>query len=87
MMRQLDRADIREIAADTGLPPAVQDAIMEYPLVEQQPEGSKFSSVCYHAPGARPALCGTALNIQAESFYRNSSNTGTLTKENAISGK
>ncbi len=72
LMRQLDKADIIEIAKDTGLPPAAQDAIMDYPLVEQQAEGSKFSSVCYHAPAARPALCGTALNIQAKTYYKNS---------------
>lgn len=71
LMRQLDKADIQEIAKDTGLPPSVQEAIMDYPLVEQQAEGQKFSSVCYYSPGARPPLCGTALNIQAESYRRN----------------
>ncbi len=72
LMRQLDKADVQEIAKDTGLPPAAQEAIMDYPLVEQQAEGHKFSSVCYHAPGALPALCGTALNIQAQTYYTES---------------
>ncbi|WP_269541661.1 VirB4 family type IV secretion system protein [Cerasicoccus fimbriatus] len=69
LMRQLDKADIQEIAQDTGLPPSVQESIMDYPLVEQQAEGHKYSSVCYYAPGARPPLCGTALNIQAQTYY------------------
>ena len=69
LMRQLDKADIQEIAQDTGLPPSVQEAIMDCPLVEQQAEGHKYSSVCYYAPGARPPLCGTALNIQAQTYY------------------
>lgn len=69
LMRQLDKADIQEIAQDTGLPPSVQEAIMDYPLVEQQAEGHRYSSVCYYAPGARPPLCGTALNIQAQTYY------------------
>ncbi|MBC2592847.1 hypothetical protein H5P28_01105 [Ruficoccus amylovorans] len=70
LMRQLDKADIQEIARDTGLPQAVQEAIMDYPLVEQQAEGHKFSSICYYAPGARPPVCGTALNIQAQTYYQ-----------------
>ncbi len=71
LMRQLDRADIHEIAKDTGLPPSVQEAIMDYPLVEQQSKGHKFSSVCYYAPGAHPPLCGTALNVQATTYHKN----------------
>ncbi|MCB1120616.1 MAG: hypothetical protein KJT03_03635 [Verrucomicrobiae bacterium] len=69
LMRQLDKADIQEIARDTGLPPSVQEAIMDYPLIEQQAEARKFSSLCYYAPGAHPPLCGTALNIQAKTYY------------------
>ncbi len=84
LMRQLDKADIHEIAADTGLPPVAQEAIMEYPLVEQQPEGSKFSSVCYHAPGASPALCGTALNIQAKTYYKETGGKPAQATETAI---
>jgi hypothetical protein len=64
LMRQFDRSDIDDIAHDINLPESVCAAIQNYPMPEQQPEGKKFSSICFFTPVTDPALCGTVRNIQ-----------------------
>lgn len=63
-MRQIDRTDVDDIARDIGLPASVCAAIQSYPLLEQQPVGKKFSSVCFFAPISDPPLCGTVRNVE-----------------------
>ena len=63
-MRQIDRGDVEDIARDVGLPESVCTAIQSYPLLEQQPAGKKFSSVCFFSPVTDPPLCGTVRNIE-----------------------
>ncbi|MDF9827057.1 type IV secretory pathway VirB4 component [Ereboglobus sp. PH5-10] len=65
LMRQFDRSDIADIARDISLPENVCEAIQNYPMPEQQPEGKKFSSICFFTPVTDPPLCGTVRNIQA----------------------
>ncbi|OAM89973.1 hypothetical protein OH491_16840 [Termitidicoccus mucosus] len=65
LMRQFDRSDIADIAHDINLPESVCAAIQNYPMPEQQPEGKKFSSICFFTPVTDPPLCGTVRNIQA----------------------
>lgn len=64
LMRQFDRSDVEDIARDINLPESVCAAIQSYPMPEQQPEGKKFSSMCFFSPVTDPPLCGTVRNIQ-----------------------
>ncbi len=65
LMRQFDRGDIEDIARAIALPEAVCSSIQNYPMPEQQPEGRKFSSLCFYSPVTDPPLCGTVRNVQA----------------------
>jgi type IV secretory pathway VirB4 component len=64
LMRQFDRSDVEDIAGDIGLPESVCASIQNYPMPEQQPEGRKFSSLCFFSPVADPPLCGTVRNVE-----------------------
>jgi len=64
LMRQFDRSDVEDIAGAVGLPASVCASIQSYPMPEQQPEGRKFSSLCFFSPVTDPPLCGTVRNIQ-----------------------
>jgi len=66
LMRQFDRSDVDDIARDINLPESVCAAIQSYPMPEQQPEGKKFSSLCFFSPVTEPPLCGTVRNIQPQ---------------------
>ncbi|AWI09630.1 hypothetical protein [Ereboglobus luteus] len=66
LMRQFDRSDIADIARDIALPENICEAIQNYPMPEQQPDGKKFSSICFFTPVTDPPLCGTVRNIQAK---------------------
>ncbi|HVS52414.1 MAG TPA: hypothetical protein VHD62_08670 [Opitutaceae bacterium] len=66
LMRQFDRTDVDAIAADIGLPESVGAAIQNYPMPEQQPDGKKFSSLCFYSPVIDPPLCGTVRNVQSK---------------------
>ncbi len=63
-MRQFDRSDIDDIARDIGLPESVCASIQNYPMPEQQPEGKKYSSLCFFSPVTDPPLCGTVRNVE-----------------------
>jgi len=65
-MRQADRADLADLAADLPLPETALDAIQRYPLPEQLPDHGRYSSLCYFAPTAQPPQCGTIRHIQEE---------------------
>ncbi len=64
LMRQSDRTDLTDLAADVPLPESALEAIQRYPLPEQQPEGGRHSSLCYFTPTAQPPQCGTLRHIQ-----------------------
>lgn len=64
LMRQFDRSDVEDIARDISLPESVCASIQNYPMPEQQPEGKKFSSLCFFSPVTDPPLCGTVRNVQ-----------------------
>ncbi len=64
LMRQFDRSDVDDIARDIGLPESVCASIQNYPMLEQQTEGKKFSSVCFFSPVTDPPLCGTVRHVE-----------------------
>lgn len=64
LMRQFDRSDLEDISRVVALPEAVCASIQNYPMPEQQPEGKKFSSLCFFSPVTDPPLCGTVRNVQ-----------------------
>lgn len=64
LMRQNDRADLADAAADIGLPESALEAIQRYPLPEQLPAGERYSSVCCFSPSAQPPQCGTLRHHQ-----------------------
>jgi hypothetical protein len=64
LMRQFDRSDIDDVGRDISLPESVCASIQNYPMPEQQPEGKKFSSLCFFSPVTDPPLCGTVRNVQ-----------------------
>jgi hypothetical protein len=66
LMRQFDRSDIEDVGRDISLPESVCVSIQNYPMPEQQPEGKKFSSLCFFSPVTDPPLCGTVRNVQPE---------------------
>jgi hypothetical protein len=65
LLRQSDRTDAADLAADIGLPESALDAIQQYPLPEQLPDGARFSSACHFTPTAQPPQCGTLRHHQA----------------------
>ncbi len=64
LMRQSDRADLAELAADIALPETAVDAIQRYPMPEQLAATGRFSSLCYFTPTSQPPQCGTLRHIQ-----------------------
>jgi type IV secretion system protein TrbE len=69
LMRQNDRADLDDMAADIGLTELTKHAILSYPLPDQQ-KGEKFSAFTYLHNDAQNPICGTAHNVaSAEMLY------------------
>jgi len=64
LLRQSDRSDLADLAADLGLPETALEVIQRYPLPEQLPAASRYSSVCYFTPTTQPPQCGTLRHIQ-----------------------
>jgi hypothetical protein len=63
LMRQSDRGDLADLAADLGLPETALEAIQRYPLPEQLPEDRRYSSICLFTPTTQPPQCGTLRHI------------------------
>jgi hypothetical protein len=69
LMRQNDRADLDDMAADIGLTELTKHAILSYPLPDQQ-KAEKFSAFTYLHNDAQNPICGTAHNVaSAEMLY------------------
>lgn len=64
LLRQSDRGDLADLAADLALPETALDAIQRYPLPEQLADGARYSSLCYFTPTSQPPQCGTLRHIQ-----------------------
>jgi hypothetical protein len=68
-MRQNDRADLDDMAADIGLTELTKHAILSYQLPDQQ-KGEKFAAFTYLHNDAQNPICGTAHNVvSAEMLY------------------
>ncbi|WP_068772836.1 hypothetical protein OH491_26730 [Termitidicoccus mucosus] len=64
LMRQSDRGDLSDLAADLALPESAIDVIQHYPLPEQLPAAQRHSALCYFAPTSQPPQCGTLRHIE-----------------------
>jgi hypothetical protein len=75
LMRQNDRADLDDIAADIAIPEITRNTIMNYPLPDHQ-VGRKYSAFTYlHIDSNRP-ICGTVHNIASTEMLYCSSSSG-----------
>jgi hypothetical protein len=75
LMRQNDRADLDDIAADIAIPEITRNTIMNYPLPDHQ-VGRKYSAFTYlHIDSNRP-ICGTVHNIASSEMLYCSSSSG-----------
>ncbi len=75
LMRQNDRADLDDIAADIAIPEITRNTIMNYPLPDHQ-TGQKYSALTYlHIDSNRP-ICGTVHNIASPEMLYCSSSSG-----------
>ncbi|MGH7990839.1 MAG: hypothetical protein ACREDS_11710, partial [Limisphaerales bacterium] len=75
LMRQNDRADLDDIAADIAIPEITRHTIMNYPLPDHQ-TGQKYSAFTYlHIDSNRP-ICGTVHNIASPEMLYCSSSSG-----------
>ena len=75
LMRQNDRADLDDMAADIGLTELTKHAILSYPLPDQQ-KGEKFSAFTYLHNDAQNPICGTAHNVVSPEMLYISGSSG-----------
>jgi hypothetical protein len=81
-MRQNDRADLDDMAADIGLTELTKHAILSYPLPDQQ-KGQKFSAFTYLHNDAQNPICGTAHNVASHEMLYLSGSSGAQFDERA----
>ncbi len=81
-MRQNDRADLDDMAADIGLTELTKHAILSYPLPDQQ-KGEKFAAFTYLHNDAQNPICGTAHNIASPEMLYISGSSGAQFDERA----
>lgn len=75
LMKQNDRADLEDIAADIALPEITRKTIMNYPLPDQI-AGEKFAAFTYYHLDARRPICGTVHNVASPEMLYCSSTSG-----------
>jgi hypothetical protein len=81
-MRQNDRSDLDDMAADIGLTELTKHAILSYPLPDQQ-KGEKFSAFTYLHNDAQNPICGTAHNVASPEMLYISGSSGAQFDERA----
>jgi hypothetical protein len=82
LMRQNDRSDLDDMAADIGLTELTKHAILSYPLPDQQ-KGEKFSAFTYLHNDAQNPICGTAHNVASPEMLYLSGSSGAQFDERA----
>ncbi len=82
LMRQNDRADLDDMAADIGLTELTKHAILSYPLPDQQ-KGEKFAAFTYLHNDAQNPICGTAHNVASPEMLYISGSSGAQFDERA----
>ena len=75
LMRQNDRSDLDDIAADIALPEVTKQSIMGFPLPDQQ-TGEKFAAFTYYHIDGQRTICGTAHNVASAEMLYCSSTSG-----------
>src|SRR5213082_2614842 len=75
LMRQNDRSDLDDMAADIGLTELTKHAILSYPLPDQQ-KGEKFAAFTYLHNDAQNPICGTAHNVASPEMLYISGSSG-----------
>ena len=81
-MRQNDRADLDDMARDIGLTELTKQAILSYPLPDQQ-SGEKFAAFTYLHNDAQNPICGTAHNVASPEMLDISGSSGAQFDERA----
>jgi len=61
-LRQEDREDVRDLAADRDLSETTQQGILSHPMPDQLPANDKFASFTYYQQAAGRPLCGVVRN-------------------------
>jgi len=82
LMKQNDRTDVEDLARDIALPDITKQAILNYPLPDQQ-TGKKFSAFTYFHTDAQRPICGTVQNIASPEMLYCSSTSGQLFERRA----
>lgn len=82
LMKQSDRTDVEDLSNDIALPEIAKQAILNYPLPDQQ-TGQKFSAFTYFHTDAQRPICGTVRNIAAPEMLYCSSTSGQLFEQRA----
>ena len=82
LMRQNDRSDLDDMAADIGLTELTKHAILSYPLPDQQ-KGEKFSAFTYLHNDAQNPICGSAHNVASPEMLYISGTSGAQFDERA----
>jgi len=82
LMKQSDRTDVEDLARDIALPEITKQAILNYPLPDQQ-SGKKFSAFTYFHTDAQRPICGTVQNVSSPEMLYCSSTSGQLFERRA----
>jgi hypothetical protein len=62
IFRQMDTADLDDIAEAVALPAAMKMAVRQYPIPADLPENERYSAFCYHIASRTPSITGTVYN-------------------------
>ncbi|MGE9268102.1 MAG: TraC family protein [Verrucomicrobiales bacterium] len=82
LMRQSDRTDVEDLSRDIALPEITKQAILNYPLPDQQ-SGQKYSAFTYFHTDAQRPICGTVQNVTSPEMLYCSSTSGQLFERRA----
>lgn len=62
VFRQMDPSDLDDIAEAIGLPPAMKNAVKQYPIPADLAEHERHAAFCYHVASRTPSITGTVIN-------------------------
>jgi hypothetical protein len=83
LMRQNDRADLDDMGQDIGLTDLTKQAILSYPLPDQQSGNERFAAFTYLHSDAQNPICGTTHNVASSEMLYLSGSSGAQFDERA----
>jgi hypothetical protein len=83
LMRQNDRADLDDMGLDIGLTDLTKQAILSYPLPDQQRGTERFAAFTYLHSDAQNPICGTTHNVASSEMLYVSGSSGAQFDERA----